>query len=65
MHPMQQIRRRDIPSLGACLREGFYFCTRCERVLDANNVLGDEAPHTCARCRKAAVVWHPGIELPG
>jgi rubrerythrin len=48
-------------SLTALVREGYWFCFRCEKIV----VLGGEkeSPAQCPRCRKLTAEWQNPINL--
>jgi uncharacterized paraquat-inducible protein A len=60
MHPLQQIRQRNRPSLMQCCKQGMWFCERCERVV--NLPLDLDEPARCPRCKHNTCKYHPPIK---
>lgn len=54
----------DHLTLCAGLREGYYFCERCERVITAERVPETEHPR-CPRCKHLNTLrWHAPVYAP-
>jgi rubrerythrin len=57
LHPLQQINQRPVPSLLAFIRNGGWFCQRCNRVVSLP--LDLDEPARCPHCKKPTCKYHP------
>ena len=48
-------------SLFTLIREGFYYCGHCDRIVELDD--DTESPAKCPRCKKRTVEWQKPVEL--
>lgn len=48
-----------LPSLMNCARHGYWFCTRCQRVVNLG--LDNSEPCRCPKCKHKTATWHPPV----
>ena len=54
-----ELRRMSRPSLTKCAENGYWFCERCERIVNLSD--DNDSPATCPRCRHKTAVWQKPV----
>lgn len=55
-----ELRRMAKPSFVKCAEGGYWFCERCQRVI--NNLSDDnDSPAVCPKCHRRTVVWQKPV----
>jgi len=54
---------RVVPSLLQCCKDGYWFCTHCERVVPLLSI-ALLSPARCPVCRRHTANWYPPVFAP-